>query len=147
MKPFEIKVTEYGVRSKNKLISPVHYTWDYCIKRKIPYIIVKPKLRFTNIEYDMLTIDDGLDFTEGNSFVDHWCEVYEKYLVESTFPKNMISKRIIGVVCDNFTVFKKDQEKMIGLLMKEIEEYVNKYGMINPDRKEYFQTIKYSSLS
>jgi hypothetical protein len=147
MRSFNIKVTEYGIKSRNKDISPAHFTWDYCIKKKIPYIIVKPKIRFTSIEYDMLTINDGIDFKEGNTFVDHWCEMYEDYLIESKFPKKMIPKRIIGVVCDNFTVFKKDQGKIIQSLMKELEEYVNEYGIINPVRKRYFRMTKNNSLT
>jgi hypothetical protein len=147
MKLFKIKVTEYGVKSKSKKITPPDYTWDYCIKKKIPYIIVKPRIKYSNIDYDMLTIDDGLDFTDGNSFVEHWCKVYEDYLVNSSFPQNMIPVRIIGEVTDNFTVFKKDEDIMVRLLMKEIEEYVNKYGIINSERKEYSRMAKDNSLN
>ena len=53
-----------------------------------------------------------------------------------------MSLRIMGVVTDNFTIFKKDQETMVNILMEEIEKFVNNYGIIDNKRKEYFEQAK-----
>jgi hypothetical protein len=141
MKKFNIKVTEFGIK-KGESIHPSHYTLDYCTQKKIPYIIVRPKTKYSNIDYDLITVDNGLAFKKGYSIIDHWWEIYEDYVSSSSFPRNKIPLRIIGVVTDNFTVFKKDQEIIVNMLLKEIEKFVNEYGVIDPKRKKYFEGIK-----
>jgi hypothetical protein len=141
MKAFDIKVIEYGIKKGEKVI-PSHYTWDYCTQKSIPYIIIRPKIRYSNIDYDLLTVDNGLAFKKGFSLIDHWWKIYEDYVNTSSFPRNRIPLRIIGVVTDNFTVFKKDQEYIVNILLKEIERFVNEYGVIDVKRKKYFEEIR-----
>ena len=141
MKTFNLKVTEYGIK-KGEKVFPSHYTWDYCTQKKIPYIIIHPKIKYSNIEYDLLTVDNGLAFIKGYSLIEYWWKIYEDYVDTSLFPKDKIPLRIIGSVYDNFTVFKKDQEKMANILLKELENFVNEYGVINIERKKYYDKIK-----
>ncbi|MFZ4582666.1 MAG: hypothetical protein ACOYM7_08440 [Paludibacter sp.] len=141
MKAFNIKVTEYGLK-KGETVYPSHYTWDYCIQKRIPYIIIRPKIRYSNIDYDLLTINKGLAFKNGISLIDHWWKLYEEYVNRTSFPRNRIPLRIIGVITDNFTVFKKDQETMVNILMKEIEKFVNDNGIIDVKRKRYYDNTK-----
>lgn len=67
MKTFDIKIKEYGIKIA-KTIRPLHYKWDYCVENKIPYIIVCPKIKYSEIEYDLMTIDDGISFEKKISF-------------------------------------------------------------------------------
>lgn len=139
MKNLNIKVSEYGIKN-GKSISPPYYSWDYCVQKKIPYIIIKPKRKYSIIDYDLLTIDKGISFQQGYSIINYWWEQYERYISESLLPTNQVPLRILGVVTDHFIVFKKDQERMARLLMKELEYYINKFGIIDPERKRYFES-------
>jgi len=141
MKIFNIKVTEYGIK-KGEKVYPSHYTWDYCTQKRIPYIMIREKIKYSNIDYDLFTVDNGLLFKEGFSIIEHWWKIYEIYVNSSSLPKEKIPRRIIGSVTDNFTIFKKDQESMVNILMKEIEKFVNDYGIIDAKRKMYYDQIK-----
>jgi hypothetical protein len=140
MKAFNIKVTEYGIAKGDKVVPP-YYTWDYCTEKRIPHIIIRPKIKYSNIDYDLFTVDNGLLFKEGYSIIDHWWKIYEEYVDTASFPKERIPLRIIGTVTDNFTVFKKDQEIMVKRLLTEIEKFVNEYGIIDLKRKKYYDDI------
>ena len=140
MNEFNVRVTEYGIK-KGDVVFPSYYTWDYCTQKKIPYIIIRPKIKYSNIDYDLFTVDNGLVFIEGKSIIEHWWKIYEGYIDTSSFPENKIPKRILGVVTDNFTVFKKDQEAMVNKLLKEVERFINEYGEIDLDRKKYYDEI------
>ena len=139
---YNIRVTEYGIKKKNGKIFPEHYDWDYCLKKKIPYIIVTPKIKYSLIDYDLFTVDNGLAFPENKKIIDYWWDIYEKYVEEVSFPKEKIPLRTIGEVTDYFTVFKKDQEVMVEKLMKEIEYFVNEYAILDIERKEYYEEIR-----
>ena len=140
MKTFNIKVTEYGIKKGDKVF-PSHYTWQYCIHQRIPYIIIRPQIKYSNIDYDLLTIDNGIAFKKGYNFIEHWWKVYDDYVFTSSFPKSRIPRRLIGNITDNFTVFRKDQEAMVNKLLKEIEEFVNKYGEIDIKIKKRYDEI------
>ena len=140
MGDFNIRVTEYGIKKGGNVI-PSYYTWDYCIEKKIPYIIISPKIKYSKIDYDLLTVDTGLSFPEEYSLVSHCWNIYEEYINKNSFPKNKIPLRIIASVTDNIVVFKKDQERMVNLLMKEIEVFVNSYSIMDPERKSYYDDI------
>ncbi len=86
MKTFSIKVSEYGIK-KGKKVYPTHYTWGYCSQKKIPYIIIRPKIKYSNIEYDLLTVDNGLAFKEGHDIIQHFWKIYEDYVNASSFPR------------------------------------------------------------
>lgn len=144
MKTFNIKATEYAIKKGEKNF-PSHYSWEYCIQKKIPYVIIRPKIKYSNIDYDLFTVDCGLAFKKGYSIIEHWQKVYEDYVDTSSFPKNKIPLRINGNVTNNFTVFKKDQEKMVNILLQEIEKFVNEYGEIDVERKKYFNQTKKSN--
>ena len=137
MSNYDIKVTEYGIERGNK-IYPSHYNWDYCVENKIPYIIIRPKIKYSNIDYDLFTVDTGLSFPENNKLIYYWWNIYEDYIKEVSFPKERIPLRIIGEVTNNFNVFKVDQERMVQRLMKEIESFVNKFALFDFERKTYY---------
>ena len=140
MNTFNIKVSEYGIKIGENIF-PSYYTWNYCNKKKIPYIIIRQKIKYSNIDYDLFTVDNGLAFKRGKSIIKYLWKIYQQYVVSASFPIDKMPLRIIGSVTDNFTVFKKDQEKMVNILMSEIEKYVNENGIINIKRKKYFDQI------
>jgi len=131
---------EYAIQ-KRKTIVPVYYTWDYCIKNKIPYVVVSPKNKYSSVSYDLLSIHKGLTFDNENSFIDHMLNIYNDYINLSSFPidkKKFIGGRLNGF----FIVFKEDQEKIAILLLDEIEKHINKYGKIDQKHLEYFNNIE-----
>jgi hypothetical protein len=138
MGDFNIKVTEYGIMKKNNEIYPEHYNWDYCVKKKIPYIIVNPQIKYSDIEYDLLPVDDGISFKKEDMLSDFFKNFYDKYITESNLPKNGI-KLIGGNRTMLFEIFKKDQNNIIAIVMLKLEEYINKYGIIDPEIKEYYK--------
>lgn len=142
MGQFNITVTEYGIKRKNREIYPRYYDWDYCVKNKIPYIIVEPKIKYSIIDYDLFTVDNGLAFPEKNKLIDYWWNIYEEYMNEVSFPKNKIPLRIIGEVTDACIVYKIDQDRIVKRLMKEIECFVNEYAVLDDERKKHYEEIR-----
>ena len=142
MKRYKIKITEYGIENKNGDIYPEYYSWEYCLEKKIPYIIITPKIKYSKISYDLLPVDNGLMFPEDNKLIDHWWKMYEEYVDDVSFPKSRIPNRIIGEVTDFFVVYKVDQSYIIEKLMKELESFTNKYAFLDFKRKKYFEEIR-----
>jgi hypothetical protein len=142
MGDFNIKVTEYGIKKKNKKIYPEHYNWKYCVEKKIPYIIITPKIKYSNIDFDLFTVDNGLSFPDNHKFVDYWWNIYEEYIKEVSLPKKRIPLRIIGEVTDSFVIYKADQDRIIKRLMDEIESFTNRYAFLDKKRKEHFEEIR-----
>lgn len=142
MSTFNIKVTEYGIKRNNK-VQPEHYTWDYCVKKRIPYITVKPKIKYSAIDYDLITIDDGISFENESILADFWSKYYDNYIINARLPKDKI-KGTIGARVGWFNVRREDEVEIVSLIMSKIEEYVNLYGIINPETKAYYEQSKES---
>lgn len=142
MSTFNIKVTEYGIKRNNK-VQPEHYTWDYCVENKIPYIIVHPKIKYSLVEYEIMTIDNGLTFENERILADFWVEYYDNYVTEAKLPNDKI-KYIGGARNAQFNIRRDDEDKIISLIMSKIEEYVNLYGIIKPETKAYYDKLKIS---
>jgi hypothetical protein len=135
-------VNEYGIKKKNGLVYPEHYSWEYCMEKKIPYILIHPKIKYTRIEYDLFPVDNGLGFPKQNKLIDYWWGIYEKYMEDVSFPESKIPMRIIGEVTDFFIVYKTDQFRIVESLMKEIEYFTNKYAVLDFKRKKYYEEIR-----
>jgi len=117
---------------------PEEYTWDYCIANKIPQILVDPKVKYATVSCDLMSIDFGLVFPDGKSFINEWEIYYNVYCDRHGIPDNKYSL-IGGSINLGFTILKKDLITVVQSLIEQIDLHVKKYGIIDPVRKEYYE--------
>ena len=134
------KVTEYGIVKKHKMI-PDYYDFNYCISKGIPFIKATPKIKYSIIEFDLFSINSGLIFNNGDTFQDYWNEFYDNYILNENFSKDKILFQSSHRTA-RFRIFKKDQDKILELVKEKIEEFANKFGVIDPDEKRRFDEIE-----
>lgn len=163
---YNIKVTEYGeyvnvyqeIKKKYKnmdfweyenndyyeiknetILYPEHYTWEYCLEKKIPWIVI---MSFDNsyleIHYNLNPIDPNLSFIENQICADNIQLMYiTKYVQKYKLPKSKIS-RSTSDLGGHILIKKNDKNKVISLLLNVIERCVNEYGIFDPASKKGF---------
>lgn len=134
------KTTEHAIE-KNHKTTPKYYDFNYCISKGIPFIKASPKIKYSIIEFDLFPINSGLILSNGDIFQDYWNEYYDNYIINENFPKEKILFHS-GHRTARFRIFKKDQDKILELVKEKIEEFVNKFGVIDPDEKRRFDEIE-----
>jgi len=144
---YNIKVTEFGIINKNGDVHPSYYDWRYCIKKNIPQILVYPKIKYSSISYDLLSISGGITFKEPMILHNYWLAYYDDYIKDKQFPIGRIrlaggSRNLI------FSFYKEDQEEILSHMMIIIQEYVNTYGIVD-DRllKDYNSLQEINTLN
>ena len=64
-----------------------NYWFDYCEKNKIPYVVIKNKIKYSNIEYDFITNIENSAFLNNNSdkIIKEATNIFNKYAGKKSY--------------------------------------------------------------